>query len=119
MPYKVLHNLRLFDGVRPCLQADRIVVVRDGVIRSVEDAGARPRYRDGEQVDLQGLTLLPGLIDSHVQIGIPFIRRANLRAILDFPRQLHNNLLWVLHSGVTTVRDMAGIPGVIRSCAER
>lgn len=116
MPDFLLTNMRIFDGLAPGLQTGKVVVVRGGLIQAILEDIERldERYPGCERIDLQGLTLLPGLIDIHAQVGIPFIRRVNLRAILDLPRQLHNNLSWVLHSGVTTVRDMAGIPGVIQ-----
>ncbi len=114
MSTTVYKNFRLFSGLHASLEEDKILVVQDGEIIAVEPASALGRYDGLDVVDLKGFTLLPGLIDAHVQIGIPFIRRINFKTVLDFPRQLHNNLRWVLHSGVTTVRDMAGIPGVLQ-----
>lgn len=110
----VYHNMRLFDGRLPYLQDGKMVVVRGDTIDVVEDSVMLPRHTDCKYVDMHGTTLLPGLIDCHVQIGIPFIRKVNFRAIMQFQDQIHNNLRWALESGVTTVRDMAGFPGVIQ-----
>lgn len=62
------------------------VVVRDGVIVSVEEGGEAPAA--ARAIDLGGRFLVPGLIDAHVHIGtLEAARRA-------------------LQSGVTTARSM-------------
>ena len=94
MKRKVFTNFQLFDGKTDQLRSNKIIVVEENRITRVEDVSALPRYAAFERVDLDGLTLLPGLIDAHVQIGVPFIRRVNFRAILDMPRQLKQNLLY-------------------------
>jgi imidazolonepropionase-like amidohydrolase len=112
----VYRNLRLFDGLTPGLREGLAVVVVDREIRAVEPEAALHRHAAAEIVDLDGLTLLPGLIDAHVQIAVPFIRKVNLRAVRDLWPQLRDNLRWCLETGVTTVRDMAGIPGLLARC---
>lgn len=57
-----LINVRIFDGERIHEQAD--LLIKDGVIASLGvDKSVPSGY---EQIDLQGQTLLPGLIDAHV-----------------------------------------------------
>ncbi|MEJ7609003.1 MAG: hypothetical protein WKF37_22705, partial [Bryobacteraceae bacterium] len=66
-PVLVLRNATVIDGILSEPQHGLTVVVEDGRIKSVGKnvvvvpSGAR-------QMDLRGLTLLPGLIDSHVHI---------------------------------------------------
>ena len=61
----VLRADRILDG-RGAVLTGREVVVRDGRIEAVAEAGAT----GGAVVyDLPGATLLPGLIDTHVHIG--------------------------------------------------
>ena len=110
----LLHNFRLFDGRQPRLQDGLFLTVRSSRIEALGPAGEAPERAGYTCVDLQGLTLLPGLIDAHVQMSVPFIRRVNVRSVLEMPRQLQNNLRWCLASGVTTVRDMMGMPGTIQ-----
>jgi imidazolonepropionase-like amidohydrolase len=114
MPGRLFYNLRLFDGLEPKLRGNRVVLVRDGRIAAVDDEANLPRFQDCERIDLRDATLLPGLIDMHVQIGVPFIRKVNLKAVMDLNPQIRKNMSWCLHSGVTTVRDMSGIPGILR-----
>lgn len=66
-PYTVFRSRRavLPEGERP---AD--VVVRDGRISGVLPHGAAAEG-DGEVVDLAGLALLPGLVDTHVHVNEP------------------------------------------------
>jgi imidazolonepropionase-like amidohydrolase len=61
----VLRAERLIDGTGSVL-ANRTVVVESGRIREVGSAGQPPDY------DLGGLTLLPGLIDTHVHVSWHF-----------------------------------------------
>ncbi len=64
----VLRGARVLspDGAR--LLEGRAVVVRDGVIERVAEASTLQTPRDARVIDLQGLTLLPGLIDLHTHL---------------------------------------------------
>jgi len=110
----LFHNLRIFDGLTPKLTGNRVVFVRDGRIEAVDDEANLPRFQDCRRIDLKDAVLMPGLIDMHVHIGVPFIRRVTLRAVWDMHSQLRKNMSWCLSSGTTTVRDMGGIPGILR-----
>jgi imidazolonepropionase-like amidohydrolase len=69
---------------------------------------------DGYRVaDLKGMTLLPGLIDNHVHMTVPFMYDINLNAFRQMDDQLMMNFKSCLMGGVTTVRDMGGFPGKI------
>ena len=80
-----LTNGKLFDGTGDRIREDLTVLVRDGRIDSIVDAGDRlPAGYD--VVDLEGNYLMPGLFDVHTHIStLEQARRA-------------------LESGVTTVR---------------
>lgn len=78
-----VQRVRVFDGDR--LHSNMTVVVRDGLIRSVQtDTLVPPEL---EVIDGSGRTLLPGLFDSHVHIW-------------------GDGLTQALAFGVTTVLDM-------------
>lgn len=82
-----VRQVRVFDGVR--LHTDMTVVVRDGLIHSVQaDTLVPPEL---EVIDGSGRTLLPGLFDSHVHIW-------------------GDGLTQALAFGVTTVLDMSTDP---------
>jgi imidazolonepropionase-like amidohydrolase len=108
---QVFHNLSLFDGVNPKLQPNSWLEVNDGHIRRVGQ-GLCPS--EGEVVDLSGQTVIPGLIDAHVHVLNPFLPDLNLRAVVSINRQIRLNLAQCICSGVTTVRDLGGLPGMMR-----
>lgn len=78
------------DGVRA-----RTVVTAKGRIAGLAEPGAAPI---GPQLDIRGLTLVPGAVDTHVHLA--FAAPAD-----------------VLAGGVTTVRDLGGPPAVLRAAA--
>jgi imidazolonepropionase-like amidohydrolase len=62
----VLRSARLFDGER-FLHGPAAVVVQDGTIVGVE-AGRPDPPADAEVFDLGDVTVLPGLLDTHVHL---------------------------------------------------
>jgi imidazolonepropionase-like amidohydrolase len=104
MTRTLLSGGRVFDGTgSPVADAD--VVIGDG---KVIDVGVG---LDGdEQVDVRGLTVLPGLFDCHVHVMVSGI---DLSARLQRPFsyqffQAARNLAATLDCGITTVRDAGG-----------
>jgi imidazolonepropionase-like amidohydrolase len=107
----------LFDG-RGAEPLERpLITVTDGRITSVDQ---RPRTwsppRDLRVLDLEGCTVLPGLIDAHVHLGlngesagacIAFAQSGSEEEILEVMRDHARD---ALRTGVTTVRD-CGSPG--------
>ncbi len=82
----IVQDVRVFDGER--FLEERSVLVIDGAISRVSDK--RIKRRNTEIVDGEGMTLIPGLIDSHVHLGEP----------------IEEQLSQYLTYGVTTVVDM-------------
>ena len=111
----VLRPDRVLDGRGAALDG-REVVVRDGRIEAVVEAGSTT----GATVyDLSGATLLPGLIDTHVHLGWHFDRetgRLHTAASTDSPEDealyAAENAWKMLHSGVTTVQSVGGAEDV-------
>ncbi|WKD32301.1 metal-dependent hydrolase family protein [Streptomyces xanthophaeus] len=92
------------------------VLVDRGTIRWVgsdDDLPARLR-RGSERVDLGSMTLLPGLVDSHVHLALDGLPGAmdRMRALDDAPLRalMFRNAAQLLAAGVTTARDL-GAPG--------
>lgn len=88
----------LVDGTGGRPRENVTIVLRDGRIASV--SGAVPAA-DAEVIDLQGKTLLPGLIDAH----------AHLSSLGGMPNELRdyglvNAARSLLTAGITTVRDV-------------
>jgi imidazolonepropionase-like amidohydrolase len=112
-PKLLLYNCRLFDGIHRQLQEDRVVLVQEGRIEAIAPRGDLGAFRSYKGIDLEGRTLLPGLIDNHVHITVPFMYDVNLRVLMQMNQQIARNFRNCIMSGVTTVRDVGGFPGKI------
>jgi imidazolonepropionase-like amidohydrolase len=110
----VLKNCRLFDGVTLKLHDGLTVLVSDGVIKDVVKQGSLGSLEGYRVADLRGMTLLPGFIDNHVHMTVPFMYDINLNAVRQMNAQLVKNFESCLMGGVTTVRDLGGFPGKIK-----
>lgn len=103
----VLRASTVLDG-RGGIAHDRDVVVEDGRITAIVAAGEGV----GIVYDLGGLTLLPGLIDTHVHIGWHFDRtgRTQSREVEETPEESilygAENAWLTLRGGVTTVQSL-------------
>ncbi|MFE9606857.1 amidohydrolase family protein [Streptomyces hokutonensis] len=87
------------------------VTVENGVIRAVDNAGESDALpRECTQIELGDVTLLPGLIDTHVHLGfdggpdpVTLMRRStDAQQVLLMLRNAEH----MLQAGVTTVRDL-------------
>ncbi len=116
MSRTVLSGGRVFDGTGSPV-ADGDVVIEDGLILEVGQG------LDGdEQVDMSGLTLLPGLFDCHVHVtssGVDLMRRLQRPFSYQF-FEAAENLRATLDCGITTVRDAGGADlGIQRAVEDR
>jgi imidazolonepropionase-like amidohydrolase len=87
----LFHNARLFDGLTDQPRSNVSLVVTGDRITSVEQ-GPVPVPAGAQRIDLQGKTVVPGLIDTHVHstfVGTP-------------------SLPLFLAAGVTSARDVGG-----------
>ena len=107
-PGLVLSGLSVVDVESGEVTAGQTVIIRDGVIHSIEpdEAVSATQYPDAVVHDLSGRFAIPGLWDMHVHLrGGPDLAADNrvwLRQYLGF--------------GVTTVRDAGGdLPGEVLS----
>jgi imidazolonepropionase-like amidohydrolase len=105
----VLRAAALFDGVSSTLMAEPSVVIADGAITAIHGP-AEPSPAGASIIDLPGLTLMPGLVDTHLHLcfdatGDPIGHLA--QADDDMLRQqMAEAARRALHAGVTTVRDL-------------
>jgi imidazolonepropionase-like amidohydrolase len=104
-----LRNARLIDGTGAPPRNDVTVTLDDGRINQISETGQIQVSAGASVIDLQGRTLLPGLIDAHVHLsslGLPQLTAA----FQDVPPDLHAYGLALvsramLEGGITTVRD--------------
>jgi imidazolonepropionase-like amidohydrolase len=105
----VLRAAALFDGVSSALMTEPSVVIADGAIIAVHRP-AEPVPGGASVIDLPELTLMPGLVDTHVHLcfdatGDPIGHLA--QADDDTLRQrMAGAARRALRAGVTTVRDL-------------
>jgi imidazolonepropionase-like amidohydrolase len=105
----VLVGATLIDGTGAEPVRGRAVVVEQGRIAQVVDISRAPRTR---RIDLEGHTLLPGLINCHVHLCLG-AEADPVRALKDDPAPLTalkalRRAQETVEAGVTTVRDLGG-----------
>jgi imidazolonepropionase-like amidohydrolase len=106
----VLKGGRLIDGTGREPVANAGLVVVDGTIRQVGPSDALSYGRDAQVVDVEGRTLMPGLIDSHTHLtyfsGQPDAWQLELKESVELNTvRAALNARQILHMGVTTIGD--------------
>ncbi|WP_120521165.1 metal-dependent hydrolase family protein [Arthrobacter celericrescens] len=116
----VLRNARILDVESGELGAPRTVVARDGRIAEISESSRT--VADAVEIDLGGLTVLPGLIDAHAHVTQA---SGDFNEILSWTPSYHAaRTARVMHQmllrGFTLVRDMGGADtGLSRAVEER
>src|SRR5947209_13963512 len=108
MPSILFKNAALLDPLQPDLLAGHDVLVEDNLIKEVSD---RPLRVTAERtIDLEGKTLMPGLIDLHVHAIAVELNLAQQVHMPNVLVTLRSTLLLrgMLRRGFTTVRDAGG-----------
>ena len=118
-PKVLLDNFFFFDGIKNNLQKDRIILIEGDKILGVERKGDLAQYKGFRRFDLNGWTLLPGLIDNHVHMTSPFVTTGNRKVLFQKNEQFELNFRNCIMNGVTTVRDVGGFPGMIIKFKEK
>jgi hypothetical protein len=114
-----LINCRVFDGVLPTIREDMTLLVKDGRILDAGHREENPIPKTFRVVDVEGRTIMPGLIDAHVHQCSPFSYRPNRATRRQMMSQIALNNIQTVNSGVTTVCDMGGPQGVIKELTEQ
>jgi imidazolonepropionase-like amidohydrolase len=107
-----LTNARLIDGTGAAPKENTSVLVRDGRIAAV--GGERPE--DATSVDLEGHTLMPGLVDAHAHV-IAKLHEPDEGAEPLLPgtgaHVVAGHLREALRRGITTIRDVGSYGNVV------
>jgi imidazolonepropionase-like amidohydrolase len=105
----------LFDGTGAAPRPGTAVLVTDGVIEAIADAG-EPAPADAQVVELAGRTLMPGLIDAHahVKADLPEVD-PGAEPLLPGTRAhlLAADLRETLRRGITTQRDVGSYDDIV------
>ncbi len=107
----VIRNVRLIDGTGSPAQTSVSLEVSDGRIAWIGEESARARgSRHQEDINGQGLTLIPGLIDCHEHFtgdgGMDSMERLLNDTPEEFTLKAVGNCRRALMSGVTSARDV-------------
>ena len=109
----LLHNATLIDGTGADPRPRTSVLVEDGLIRRVASADNMGPPSDGRVVDLDGMTLMPGLTDAHVHFGAVGVNSVSTISPEDnlavYVIDVIENIGLALQEGFTTVRDAGGL----------
>jgi imidazolonepropionase-like amidohydrolase len=109
----------VFDSSRGTLQPHSTVVIEDDrIVAVLQDA---TRVDDARTIDLEGRTLLPGLIDAHVHVTATShdFQRLSVTPASLITAQAKAILEGMLERGFTTVRDAAGADHGLVEAVER
>ncbi|MEV5410321.1 amidohydrolase family protein [Thermopolyspora sp. NPDC052614] len=115
-----IHNVRLIDGTGAEAVDDAVLEAdADGWITYAGPAARAPEARPGVRtIDGAGGTLLPGLFDCHTHLGVASDRSLVETALLTDPVvnvfQTAERLRRTLEAGITSVRDLGGLPAGFR-----
>jgi imidazolonepropionase-like amidohydrolase len=115
-----IENARLIDGTGTTAVADAVVCIDER--GTVEYAGsartAPPVSPESRIIDVAGRTVLPGFIDTHVHLGFQHGTPPGRRGLED-PTLLvldtAARIRQTLDAGVTTARDLGGLPAGYRT----
>ena len=110
-----LANARLIDGTGSAPRERVSVIVRDGRIAAVDAAGGEPPG-DWLTIDLQGRTLMPGLVDAHAHVLAKApAREEGVEPLLPGTgaHVVAAHLAEALRRGVTTIRDVGSFGDVV------
>src|SRR5215472_2876638 len=114
----IFANCAVLDGTSRERREDHHVLVEDDRIREVSDRLINSAA--AETVDLEGRTLMPGLIDAHVHVLAVDAALARLsdRPVTLLTLQAARVLEGMLQRGFTTIRDAAGADGGLAEAVE-
>jgi len=109
----VLRGATLIDGTGADPVAGATVVIEDDRIEDI--GGADGGSGAGEVIELEGATLLPGLIDAHTHLGIAFELQHHGQAghlpAAEVAARVFAVCEATLMAGFTTCRDLGGLDG--------
>ena len=119
----LLHNATLIDGAGGDPRPGASVLVEEGRIARVASAGEIRLPSEGRRIDLEGMTLMPGLTDAHVHFGLVGLNESSNRSdddnLVTYVLGVIENIELALQEGFTTVRDAAGLDPAFARAVEQ
>src|SRR5688500_18688750 len=109
----LIRGANLIDGTGVDPVKTATVSIANAVFDEV--GGDIKAVKGADTLDLDGLTILPGLIDAHSHLGIVDVGLGDRTAPAVLAAQIFANCGLALDGGFTTVRDVGGIDGGVAS----
>ena len=116
-----LTNARLIDGTGSAPVDDAVVTYDQGTITYAGPSADAPPSPGDTIIDVGGRTVLPGFIDCHVHLGFAHGAGPGKRALEDPVHLVFDTaerLRMTLNAGITTARDLGGLPAGYRTAVE-
>ncbi len=109
----VLRNGLLIDGTGRDPVQGTAVVIEGGVIARIGTAREIDPPADARVIELDGKTIMPGLLDAHVHLGIVdlSVNASMKESLAVWAMKVRQAIEDTLEMGFTTVRDAGGIDG--------
>jgi len=101
-PVVALTHVRVIDGTGAAAREDQTIVLNKGKIESVGNSSGTNVPKDAQVVDLNGYSVIPGLVGMHDHMFYPMGRGAFGEMVYSFPRLY-------LAAGVTTIRTTGAL----------
>ncbi len=101
-PVIALEHVRVIDGTGAAAREDQTIVLNKGKIESVADASSANVPKDAQVLDLQGYSVIPGLVGMHDHMFYPMGNGVFGEMAYSFPRLY-------LAGGVTTIRTTGSL----------
>ncbi|MDB5735781.1 MAG: putative amidohydrolase, partial [Alphaproteobacteria bacterium] len=98
----VLNNVTVIDGTGAAALANAAIVITDGKISYVGPAAGVKAPRDAKIEDMSGKFVMPGIIDSHVHVGM--MKDVTQDEKFETPENVEADLKTYAAYGVTTVQ---------------
>jgi imidazolonepropionase-like amidohydrolase len=108
-----LTHVRVIDGTGQVSRPDQTLIIRDGKIAAIGDAGSIPIPPGAKILDLKGRTAFPGIVGMHDHLFYPQpvnMEGRRVRGVLQFEQQSSFTFPRLyLAGGVTSLRTTASI----------
>jgi imidazolonepropionase-like amidohydrolase len=101
-PVIALKHARVIDGTGAAAREDQTIILHTGKIESFGDASTANVPKDAQVLDLQGYTVIPGLVGMHDHMFYPMGNLVFGEMAYSFPRLY-------LAGGVTTIRTTGSL----------
>jgi imidazolonepropionase-like amidohydrolase len=101
-PVVALTHVRVIDGSGAAARPDQTIILSKGKIESVADAGSARVPKEAQVLDLQGYSVIPGLVGMHDHMFYPMGDGIFGEMGFSFPRLY-------LAAGVTTIRTTGAL----------